>query len=51
MTEPILDAPRVVSGIGQGVAAGMAKHVNVNRKGEAGARRSSRDDNGEAWNV
>ena len=37
MAEPILDAPRVVAGVGQGVAAGMADHVSVNRKGEADA--------------
>jgi hypothetical protein len=37
MAEPILDAPRVVAGIGQRVAAGVPEHVNVDRKGEAGA--------------
>jgi hypothetical protein len=37
MAEPILDASRVVAGIGQSVAAGM-QHVGVGRKGEAGAR-------------
>jgi hypothetical protein len=36
VAEPILNASRVVAGIGQGAAAGMAKHVNVNRKGESG---------------
>jgi hypothetical protein len=38
MAEPILDAPRVVAGVGEGVPAGVAQHVSVNRKGEAGAR-------------
>jgi hypothetical protein len=37
MAEPILDASGVVSGIGQGVAAGVAEHVGVNRQGEATA--------------
>jgi hypothetical protein len=37
MAQPVLDAPRVVAGIRQGVAAGMAEHVGVDRKGEAGA--------------
>jgi hypothetical protein len=37
MAEPVLDASRVVAGVGQGVAAGMAEHVSVDRKGEAGA--------------
>jgi hypothetical protein len=35
MAEPILDASRVVSGIGQGVPAGMPRHVGVVRKSEA----------------
>lgn len=37
MTEPILDATRVVTSIGQGVPAPVAEHVGVNRKSEAGA--------------
>jgi hypothetical protein len=35
VTQPILDASRVVAGIGQRVAARVAQHVGVNRKGEA----------------
>ena len=37
MAEPIPNAPRVVACIGQGVAAGVAQHVRVDRKGESGA--------------
>jgi hypothetical protein len=37
MAEPVLDSPRVVARIRQGVAAGAPRHVGVNRKGEAGA--------------
>jgi hypothetical protein len=37
VAEPILNASRVVSGIGQGIAASVAEHVSVNRKREAGA--------------
>jgi hypothetical protein len=44
MAEPILNAPGVVARIGQRVAAGMAEHVNVNRKGEAGARADALDE-------
>jgi hypothetical protein len=29
MAEPVLDQPRVVTGIGQGVAAGVAQHVSM----------------------
>jgi hypothetical protein len=29
MAEPVLDAPRVVAAVGQGVAAGMPEHVGV----------------------
>jgi hypothetical protein len=35
MAEPILDASSVVAAIGQGVAAGVAQHVSVDRKCEA----------------
>jgi hypothetical protein len=35
VAEPILDASRVVAGIGQGVATDVRKHVGVDRKGEA----------------
>jgi hypothetical protein len=37
VTEPILNAPGVVAGIGQRIAAGVAQHVRVHRKGEASA--------------
>ena len=37
MTQPILDCPRIVSGIRQRVAAGVAQHVSVNPKLKAGA--------------
>jgi hypothetical protein len=36
VAEPILNAPRVTAGVGQGVPAGMAEHVSVHGKGEAG---------------
>jgi hypothetical protein len=36
MADPILNAPRVVAGSGQGVAAGVPEHVSMDRKGEAG---------------
>jgi hypothetical protein len=29
MADPVLNAPRVVAGVGQGVAAGVAQHVSV----------------------
>jgi hypothetical protein len=38
VTRPILNASGVVAGIGQRVAAGVAQHVGMHRKGEAGAR-------------
>jgi hypothetical protein len=37
MAEPILNSPRVVSGVGERVPAGVPEQVCVNRKGEAGA--------------
>jgi hypothetical protein len=37
MAEPVLNAPRVMSGISQGVPASMAKHMSVNREREASA--------------
>jgi hypothetical protein len=37
MAEPILNCPRVVPFVGQGVAAGMPQHVHVNLEREAGA--------------
>jgi hypothetical protein len=43
MAETTLDASRVVSGIGQGIAAGMAEHVGVDRKGEFGAAADALD--------
>ncbi len=43
MAESILDASRVVAGIGQGVATGVAEHVSVNWKGKAGARADALD--------
>jgi hypothetical protein len=36
MAEPVLDQPRVVAGIGQGVAAGVAQHVGVDPKRQLG---------------
>jgi hypothetical protein len=44
MAEPILDASRVVAGIVQGVAAGVAKHVDVHWEGEAGAYADALDE-------
>src|SRR6516164_3593851 len=38
MAEPVLDQPRVMAGIGQGVAAGVAQHVSMDAKWELGAR-------------
>ena len=37
MAEPVLDQPRVMAGIGQGVAAGVAQHVGVDPKRQLGA--------------
>jgi hypothetical protein len=37
MAEPILNPSRVAARIHLGVAAGVAQHVGVDRKGEAGA--------------
>ena len=37
MAEPVLNRPRVVTCIGQGIAAGVAEHVHVNLEWEAGA--------------
>ena len=36
MAEPVLDQPRVMAGIGQGVAAGVAQHVRVDFHIEVG---------------
>jgi hypothetical protein len=44
VTEPVLDAPRVVARAGQRVAAGVVQDVGVNRKGEAGARADALDE-------
>jgi hypothetical protein len=41
VAEPVLDAPRVVAGVDQGVPAGMAQHVDVHGKGEAGRSRAA----------
>jgi hypothetical protein len=43
--------PRVVAGVGHGVAAGVPKHVGVNRKGEAGALADALDEPGHAGRV
>ena len=32
MAEPVLDQPRVMASIGQGVAAGVAQHVSMDAK-------------------
>src|SRR5215831_9266279 len=32
MAEPVLDQPRVMAGIGQGVAAGVAKHMSMDER-------------------
>jgi hypothetical protein len=37
MPKPILDAPRIMARIRQGVATPMSQHVDVHRKWEAGA--------------
>ena len=37
MAEPVLDQPRVVAGIGQGIAAGVAQHVGMDPKRQLGA--------------
>ena len=37
MLHPCLDSPRVVSRIGQRIAAAVAEHVRVDREGHAGA--------------
>src|SRR6516162_3030971 len=39
MAEPVLDQPRVVAGISQGVAASVAQHVGVDPKRQLGAKR------------
>jgi len=44
MAEPILNAPRVVAGICQRIAAGVPQHVGVDRKGEAGANTDTLDE-------
>ena len=38
MTEPVLDQPRVMAGIGQGIAASVAQHVSVDPERQLGAR-------------
>ncbi len=43
MTEPILNALRVVAGIGQGIATGVPEHVSMHWKGEACARADALD--------
>jgi hypothetical protein len=37
VAHPVLKPPRIVAGIRQGIAAGMAQHVGVHRAGESGA--------------
>jgi hypothetical protein len=44
VAEPILNAPRVVTGIGQRVAASVPQHVCVHRKGDEGARPDALDE-------
>ena len=36
MAEPVLDQPRVMAGIGQGVAAGVAQHVGMDPERQLG---------------
>jgi hypothetical protein len=43
VAEPILNAPRVVAGIGQGIAAGMAQHVGMDGEGKTGAHADALD--------
>src|SRR6516164_9165443 len=38
MAEPVLDQPRVMAGIGQGVTAGVAQHMSMDSKRQLGAR-------------
>ena len=38
MAEPVLDQPRVVASIGQGIAASVAQHVSVDPERQLGAR-------------
>ena len=35
MPEPVLDGPRVVAGVGEGIAAAVAEHVAVDGEVEA----------------
>jgi hypothetical protein len=37
VTEPILNALHVVAGVGEGIAAGVAEHVSMDRERQAGA--------------
>jgi hypothetical protein len=37
MAEPVLDQPRVVASIGQGIAAGVAQHVGMDPERQLGA--------------
>jgi hypothetical protein len=37
MTEPVLDQPRVVAGVSQGVSAGVAQHVSMDPERQLGA--------------
>ena len=37
MAEPVLDQPRVMASIGQGVAAGVAQHVGMDPEWQLGA--------------
>jgi hypothetical protein len=43
MAEPVLDPPSVVASIGERIAASVAQHVGVNRKGKAGAHADAVD--------
>ena len=41
VTEPVLNRPRIMTRIGQRVAAAMAKHVGVNLERHSGAHRGN----------
>jgi hypothetical protein len=43
MAEPILNGSRVVALIGQGIAAGVTQHVDVNLERKAGALANALD--------
>jgi hypothetical protein len=43
VAKPILNAPRVVAGVGEGIATGMAQHVGVDGEGKTGAHADALD--------